>query len=396
MDNSIFIIEFTGRKTKHRGLFIPNKYFIGPNMYQMMKRIKMDFHSLFTVDKEDIDIHNHLYWVQSEGEIMNSMSISNIQNTCPSDFCWIYLKKGAKLKRIDITFDDKNIGDGLIFVDREASMFAQNKIWQHPRKYDKYIVNPDDEIIKNIYYNIVYPVKKDKFGAIVRTGEICADEFGTQYYLEDGVFDESIKESYNGKLPGIYMNFFKYRSKTLSSKIESHFDPVKISVDDRVDDLAFMFDAKCIFSNFKVNLMADEYSVTNIPFIHISLRQFIDNPDKDTNCVIRTNSINLSDRISIIVMFTPTEIEFIRDKVGRNITFSNVIDMYKRLMSDKKTPWFIRKSCLKKVLDTYGYAPPMIPICYSDNAIKTLDIKSMYRNKEQDVTSDGEFINFDN
>lgn len=187
------------------------------------------------------------------------------------------------------------------------------------------------------------------YNTITESGYLCnmGDCEGQMFRESTGVYDitktkqnprEQIEEQ-----PGIYFTQFKYPEYMMRK--DSLFNILEYN--SWYGDIGFIFNVEEIFRKYRVNLKADQ-SFGYGPEVDISSYFRLTGDE----AIARANKIPLSMVKAIRISFGYSELRFIYENFSEdNFTLQDVINIYKK---NRDKHWYIRKSNLLKVIDSYG------------------------------------------
>lgn len=189
-------------------------------------------------------------------------------------------------------------------------------------------------------------IKKSKF--LCSLGICNSTNFieSTGFYVNKDLIKprEMIQEQ-----PGIYFTHFKYPEYML--KKDSLFrllDYYSI-----YGNIGFIFNVEEIFKKYKVNLKKDQnfgYGQENDIISYFKI-----NGDE---AIVRANKIPLSMIKAIRITFGYSELRFIYENFPEdNFSLNDVVNLYKK---NRNKHWYIRKSGLLKIVDSYKKDIPLI------------------------------------
>lgn len=303
-----------------------------------------------------------------------------------------------------------------------------NRLKLDPMKYhlfdinmDPYIPKEDLDYNKNLDkltdpltfepkeypYHLAHAVPKNAVREVLKGRQICIDArcLDEVYDEKSGIF-LGIRKDFSYQFPGIYMELLQhtrikpYPEPMTLSDLFQHFR--YLNTDNQAapmfGEVGFIYSFEDIFTKYRVSL---KRNLRQGKGESITLDEYINNFGGE--CVIRANKISTDNIAAMYIKFTFTEIDFIYDKLLRNkkeSTLRDVIKLYLTFKRNKVSPWFVRKSALKAVLDGYGIKsiqsknlkrlPLIFAMTPGRGSISSITNISIYNNPEQDVESDHE------
>lgn len=295
-----------------------------------------------------------------------------------------------------------------IFIAEDDILFEEDS---EKIKYNENLdslTNPLTFEPKDYPYHLAHAVPKNVVSTIIKSRKICVDErcLTDIYHEPTGIFLYNEEKFKGGQYPGIYMELFQHSRIvpfTLPMELKDKFNHFRYLAADNFaainyGEVGFIYNFEDIFSKYRVALKKD----LNMGFgQNITLDEYINNFGGE--CIIRANQIPINNIFALYIKFTFTEIDFIYDKFKDkpNKTLLDVINLYltfKRKIDGKLiTPWFIRKSALKAVLEGYDIKNvksknlsklPKIFAITPGRGFSNGKLVSIYNDPEQDVESD--------
>jgi len=209
-----------------------------------------------------------------------------------------------------------------------------------PKEYPFYFLHSTN------YFDHIFVTKK-----ICNYGQCETEAFNetTGKYLFPKL---SVPTHASAQAPGIYMEHLKLDTRfSLPLEKNDLFRTIRYS--SNYGDIGFIFPLEEIFK-YHVNIMGDQGFGYGRK---VDLNDYY-SLDRNSEIVIRANSIDLEKAIAVSVIFSSIELQFIYNFLPRHkqiqrsaLTLGQIIDFYKEFRSER---WFLRKSNLLKVVDAYG------------------------------------------
>lgn len=209
-----------------------------------------------------------------------------------------------------------------------------------PKEYPFYFIHSTN------YFDHIYATQK-----ICNYGQCETEAFNekTGKYLFPKL---TVPTHASMQAPGIYMEHLKLDTRfSLPLERDDLFRTIRYS--SYYGGIGFIFPLEEIFK-YHVNIMGDqEFGYGK----KVDLNDYY-SLDRNSEIVVRANSIGLEKAIAVSVIFSSIELQFIYNFLPKHkkmqratITLGQIIDFYKEFRSER---WFLRKSNLLKVVDAFG------------------------------------------
>lgn len=403
-----------------------NKILITPNLsnyearqvqvsQEYLSRVDMGVPAAYVIDPEIKD--------SISGEEKGWVRIEEDQRSLLLDYTTVEVDKFKwlptfKMERYKHYLDKKNLDPSKIYF----FIFDPSKRVYDPVKHNLDLdttIKPSDKVYD---IHMAHAVPKRFVKDIIQQGKICIDQRCPVAYDEkSGIFLGNQEPNYYGyQFPGIYMELFEHsKIKPFSPPMTLedpffHFRSMNVDTSSGVvyGEVGFIFPFEEIFGKYVVSLKKDFQTGKGE---NITLDEYVYKYAGEA--VVRANILDPSKIAAMYIKFTFTEIDFIYDKLGSGkgvtaasgFTLADVIKLYltyRRPVEGKErstwpSPWYVRKSALKAVLDAYGITsmkskklsnlPPIYAMTPGRNTLYSQ--ASLYNDPEEDIESD--FDSFD-